>query len=51
MSRASPQRCVDYRQHIVEAIDNIQKYTAGMDLEAFVADRKTCFQVCSDRLI
>lgn len=42
MSRTSPLRCVDYLQHIVEAIDNIQKYTAGMDLEAFMADRKTC---------
>lgn len=42
MSRANPQRCADYLQHIVEAIDNIQNYTVGMDLAAFIADRKTC---------
>ena len=42
MNRASPQRCNDYLQHIVEAIDTIQAYTAGMDAHAFIADRKTC---------
>lgn len=42
MSRANPQRCADYLQHIVEAIDNIQNYTVGMDLAAFIADRRTC---------
>ena len=42
MSRASPQRCADYLRHIVEAIDTIQAYTVGMDVAAFVADRKTC---------
>ena len=42
MSRASPQRCTDYLRHIVEAIDTIQDYTAGMDAAAFIADRKTC---------
>ena len=42
MSRASQQRCVDYLQHIVEAIDTIQAYTLGMDATAFIADRKTC---------
>lgn len=42
MSRASPQRCTDYLRHIVEAIDMIQSYTAGMDAAVFVADRKTC---------
>lgn len=41
MSRANPLRVVDYLQHILEAIDNIQDYTAGMDLDAFMADRKT----------
>lgn len=30
-----------YLQHILEAIDNIQDYTTGMDLDAFMADRKT----------
>ena len=42
MSRGSPQRCTDYLRHIVEAIDTIQDYTAGMDAAAFIADRKTC---------
>ena len=40
MSRADPQRLGDYLRHILEAIDNIQSYTAGMDLSAFMADRK-----------
>lgn len=42
MSRGSPQRCIDYLQHIVTAIDTIQVYTVGMDAAAFIADRKTC---------
>lgn len=42
MSRGSPQRRNDYLQHIVDAIDSIQAYTAGMDVDAFIADRKTC---------
>lgn len=41
MSRADPLRIADYLQHILEAINNIQEYTAGMDLDAFMADRKT----------
>jgi len=40
MSRADPQRLGDYLRHILEAIDHIQSYTAGMDLAAFRADRK-----------
>ena len=42
MSRRTPQRCTDYLRHVLEAIDNIQDYTAGMDLATFIADRKTC---------
>jgi hypothetical protein len=42
MSRAHPLRVADYLQHILEAIGNIHEYTAGMDLAAFLADRKTC---------
>ena len=42
MSRAGSQRCIDYLRHIVEAIDTIQGYIAGVDAEAFMADRKTC---------
>ena len=42
MSRAHPLRVADYLQHILEAIGNIQDYTAGMDSAAFLADRKTC---------
>lgn len=41
MSRADPLRVADYLQHILEAIANIQDYTAGMDLDAFMDDRKT----------
>jgi uncharacterized protein with HEPN domain len=41
MSRADPLRIADYLQHILEAIDNIQDYTVGMDLDGFMADRKT----------
>jgi uncharacterized protein with HEPN domain len=41
MSRADPLRVADYLQHILEAIANIQDYTAGMDLNAFMDDRKT----------
>lgn len=41
MSRADPLRIADYLRHIVEAIDNIQAYTAGADLAEFLADRKT----------
>lgn len=41
MSRADPLRIADYLQHLLDAIDNIRDYTAGMDLAAFMADRKT----------
>ena len=41
MSRADPQRIADYLLHILEAIDNVQDYTVGMDQDAFMADRKT----------
>ena len=41
MSRTDPLRIADYLRHILEAIDNIQAYTAGTDLAAFMADRKT----------
>ncbi len=42
MSRTHPLRLADYLGHIIQAIGNIQEYTTGMDLAAFVADRKTC---------
>ena len=41
MNRAHPLRLADYVQHILQAIGNIQDYTAGMDMAAFMADRKT----------
>ncbi len=41
MSRADPLRIADYLRHILEAIDNIQVYTADSDLASFMADRKT----------
>jgi uncharacterized protein with HEPN domain len=34
MSRADPLRIADYLHHVIEAIDSIQEYTAGMDLTA-----------------
>ena len=40
MNRADPLRVADYLQHIREAIGNSQDYTAGMELEAFMAVRK-----------
>ena len=40
MSRADPLRVADYLQHVIEAINSIQEYTAGMDLAAYMADRK-----------
>jgi len=41
VKRNKPLRTADYLQHIVGAIDNIQAYTAGQDVLAFKADRKT----------
>ena len=41
MSRADPLRIADYLQHVLEAVDNIEDYTARMDLHAFMAGRKT----------
>ena len=41
MSRADPLRIADYLQHVIEAINSIQEYTAGMELAAYMADRKT----------
>lgn len=35
ISQAHPLRMADYLQHILEAIGNIQDYTADMDLAAF----------------
>ena len=40
MSRADPLRIADYLRHILEAIENIQAYAAGLDLAGFIADRK-----------
>lgn len=41
MTRGDPLRVTDYLGHIVEAIDNINEYTAGMDSAAYLADKKT----------
>jgi uncharacterized protein with HEPN domain len=40
-SRGKALRTADYLHHILDAIDLIADYTAGMDLAAFAADRKT----------
>jgi len=42
MSRMDSLRIADYLQHILDAIDNINTYTAGMDVKAFKEDSKTC---------
>lgn len=41
MSRSHPLRVADYLQHILEAISHIQDYTAGMNVDGFMTDRKT----------
>ena len=41
MSRGDPLRVRDYLEHIAEAIANIGEYTAGLDVAAYLADRKT----------
>lgn len=41
MSRGDPLRVLDYLEHIVEGIDNIGEYTAGMDSAAYLSDKKT----------
>ncbi|HSV59865.1 MAG TPA: DUF86 domain-containing protein [Variovorax sp.] len=41
MSRSDPRRVADYLQHILDAIENIQNYTAGATLESYRSDRKT----------
>lgn len=33
------QRLADYLEHILEAIERIERYTAGMDEAAFLADQ------------
>jgi uncharacterized protein with HEPN domain len=41
MNRRDPLRVRDYLGHILEAIDNINEYTAGMDGAGYLADKKT----------
>ena len=41
MSRKNTLRIADYLQHILDAIENINTYTADMDVTAFKADSKT----------
>jgi uncharacterized protein with HEPN domain len=41
MNRRDPLRVNDYLAHILEAIDNINEYTAGMDSAAYLTDKKT----------
>lgn len=41
MTAAGPPRLGDYLQHIVQAIDRIDRYTAGLDEAGFAADTKT----------
>lgn len=41
MTAALPPRLGDYLQHIVQAIDRIERYTAGLDAAGFAADTKT----------
>ena len=41
MNRRDPLRVNDYLGHILEAIDNINEYTAAMDSAGYLADKKT----------
>lgn len=36
---------IDYLQDIADVIENVEKFTAGMDYEKFIADEKTIFAV------
>jgi uncharacterized protein with HEPN domain len=36
-----PLRVIDYLEHIVEAITNIDEYTSGMAITGYLADKKT----------
>jgi hypothetical protein len=41
MSKADILRIPDYLEHIVEAIERIQRYVAGMSRSAFLEDDRT----------
>ena len=41
MSDSEALRLADYLGHIVEAIDRIQRYVAGLDEQGFLRDEKT----------
>lgn len=41
MNQAEGQRLEAYLSHVVSAVSSIAEYTAGMDFDAFQADRKT----------
>jgi uncharacterized protein with HEPN domain len=41
MSRADPARVQDYLEHIIQAVSNISRYTAGMTEQGYLADQKT----------
>ncbi len=41
MTRRDPRRVTDYLAHILEAIGNIEAYTAGFTRDSYLADRKT----------
>jgi uncharacterized protein with HEPN domain len=41
MTAPAQPRLEDYLQHIVQAIDRIERYTAAMDLAGFAVDSKT----------
>lgn len=41
MNRSKTLRTEDYVRHVVSAIENIERYTAGYDAASFKADRKT----------
>lgn len=43
-----PERAQDYLEHILEALERIQRYTAGKSVEEFEAD--TLWQRASDSI-
>jgi uncharacterized protein with HEPN domain len=41
MSRRNAPRVRDYLSHILQAVENIREYTAGMDRDSYLVDRRT----------
>ena len=42
---SSPREVIDYLRDILDAAESAVQFTAGMDFDAFAADKKTIFAV------